>query len=106
LPTSLAHCHQALKKYGADLETVATGELDAALGNGGLGRLAACFLDSMASLDLPGWGYGIRYRYGMFKQGVKDGLQVDAGRGTDCALWFCVGGGSAGCCRSLEGLRC
>ncbi|KAI3432399.1 hypothetical protein D9Q98_003955 [Chlorella vulgaris] len=68
---------EALKKYGADLETVATGELDAALGNGGLGRLAACFLDSMASLDLPGWGYGIRYRYGMFKQGVKDGLQVE-----------------------------
>lgn len=59
---------QALKELGTDMETVREAELDAALGNGGLGRLAACFLDSIASLDLPGWGYGIRYRYGMFKQ--------------------------------------
>ncbi|PSC73274.1 glycosyltransferase family 35 [Micractinium conductrix] len=68
---------EALKNLGADMETVRSQELDAALGNGGLGRLAACFLDSMATLDLPGWGYGIRYRYGMFKQAVKDGLQVE-----------------------------
>ncbi len=58
----------ALKQLGHELEEVAEQETDAALGNGGLGRLAACFLDSMATLDLPGWGYGIRYRYGMFKQ--------------------------------------
>lgn len=58
----------ALRALGYDIETVQEQERDAALGNGGLGRLAACFLDSIATLDLPGWGYGIRYRYGMFKQ--------------------------------------
>ena len=50
------------------MEQVADAEQNAALGNGGLGRLAACFIDSMATLDYPGWGYGIRYKYGMFKQ--------------------------------------
>lgn len=59
---------EAIKELGYDLETAVDNERDAALGNGGLGRLAACFLDSMATLSLPGWGYGIRYRYGMFKQ--------------------------------------
>mmetsp|Transcript_21955 Transcript_21955/g.37564 ORF Transcript_21955/g.37564 Transcript_21955/m.37564 type:complete len:868 (-) Transcript_21955:290-2893(-) len=61
---------EALTKYGVQMEEVAEQERDASLGNGGLGRLAACFLDSIACLDLPGWGYGIRYRYGMFKQTV------------------------------------
>lgn len=53
---------KALNAMGYKMEEVAEQERDAALGNGGLGRLAACFLDSMATLDLPGWGYGIRYK--------------------------------------------
>eukprot|EP00210_Caulerpa_lentillifera_P000038 g37.t1 len=66
---------EALRELGYDLEKVMQKERDAALGNGGLGRLAACFLDSMATLDLPAWGYGIRYEYGMFRQSIIDGFQ-------------------------------
>lgn len=66
---------EALSQLGYSLETLAQQERDAALGNGGLGRLAACFLDSIASLNYPGWGYGIRYQYGMFRQTLRDGFQ-------------------------------
>ena len=59
---------EAVKQLGYSLEDLVDAEQNAALGNGGLGRLAACFLDSIATLDLPGWGYGIRYKYGMFRQ--------------------------------------
>ena len=62
---------------GIDLYVVEDQEPDAALGNGGLGRLAACFLDSLASLGYAAYGCGIRYRYGMFKQKIKDGYQVE-----------------------------
>ncbi|WP_296510412.1 glycogen/starch/alpha-glucan phosphorylase [Rhodoferax sp.] len=68
---------QALADFGVDMDAVTELEPDAALGNGGLGRLAACFLDSMATLNIPGFGYGIRYDYGMFKQTIVDGRQVE-----------------------------
>ena len=70
-------CGQALQQHGVDLRQVSEIESDAALGNGGLGRLAACFLDSMATLNLPGYGYGIRYEYGMFSQCIEGGRQVE-----------------------------
>ena len=68
----------AARAHAASLEDLAATEPDAALGNGGLGRLAACFLDSMATLELPSFGYGIRYEFGMFKQAIQGGRQVEA----------------------------
>lgn len=68
---------QALAELGVDMDQIVDLEPDAALGNGGLGRLAACFLDSMATLGLPGYGYGIRYDYGMFRQTIVDGRQIE-----------------------------
>ncbi|KAK4990948.1 Non-essential glycogen phosphorylase [Elasticomyces elasticus] len=66
-----------LADLGFRMEDIINQERDAALGNGGLGRLAACFLDSLASLNYPAWGYGLRYRYGIFKQEIIDGYQVE-----------------------------
>jgi starch phosphorylase len=68
---------QALRYLGLELEEIAEMEQDAGLGNGGLGRLAACFLDSCATLQLPVMGYGIRYEYGMFRQEIMDGRQIE-----------------------------
>src|SRR6266545_4294458 len=71
----LEPCRESLLAMGVDLEEVRESEADAALGNGGLGRLAACFLDSLATLDMPGYGYGINYEYGLFKQEIDAGYQ-------------------------------
>lgn len=68
---------QALKELGFPLDNIEEVETDAGLGNGGLGRLAACFLDSLTNLDLPAFGCGIRYEYGLFKQKIVDGYQIE-----------------------------
>jgi len=70
-------CREALRELGYDWARILELEPDAGLGNGGLGRLAACFLDSMATLAYPGMGYGLRYEYGIFKQAIRDGAQVE-----------------------------
>lgn len=75
--TAYKEVKEALEEMGLDLNVIEDEEPDAALGNGGLGRLAACFLDSLATLNYPAYGCGIRYRYGMFKQKIKDGYQVE-----------------------------
>uniref|UniRef100_A0A8C6MHT6 Alpha-1,4 glucan phosphorylase n=1 Tax=Nothobranchius furzeri TaxID=105023 RepID=A0A8C6MHT6_NOTFU len=70
-------CDEAIYQLGLDMEELEEVEEDAGLGNGGLGRLAACFLDSMATLGLAAYGYGIRYEYGIFNQKIRDGWQVE-----------------------------
>lgn len=68
---------EAIEELGLDLDVIEDQEPDAALGNGGLGRLAACFLDSLATLGYPAYGCGIRYKYGMFKQKIENGFQIE-----------------------------
>jgi starch phosphorylase len=68
---------EAMSKYGSDWHQLAELEPDAGLGNGGLGRLAACFIDSLATLQIPAMGYGLRYEYGIFRQEIKNGYQVE-----------------------------
>ena len=76
--TAYKEVKEALEEMGIDLNVIEDQEPDPALGNGGLGRLAACFLDSLATLGYASYGCGIRYRYGMFKQKIRDGYQVEA----------------------------
>ena len=75
--TAYKEVKEALEEMGIDLNVIEDQEPDAALGNGGLGRLAACFLDSLATLNYPAYGCGIRYRYGMFKQKIENGYQKE-----------------------------
>ena len=70
-------CQEALEEDGIDWNSLRDFEVDAGLGNGGLGRLAACFMDSLSTLELPGMGYGLRYDYGIFRQRIVDGQQVE-----------------------------
>ncbi len=70
-------CRETLGQMGVDLDTLEENERDAALGNGGLGRLAACFLDSLATLDMPAYAYGINYEYGLFQQEIDNGYQKE-----------------------------
>jgi starch phosphorylase len=74
----LDFCREYLAEAGMDLQPLFDEESDAALGNGGLGRLAACFLDSLATMDMPGYAYGINYEFGIFRQQIRDGYQIEA----------------------------
>src|SRR3974377_1014044 len=73
----LEMCREGLADMGVDFEEIQAKESEGGLGNGGLGRRAACFLDSLATLNLPGFGYGIHYEYGLFKQEIQDGGQIE-----------------------------
>ncbi|MCB9949041.1 MAG: glycogen/starch/alpha-glucan phosphorylase [Rhodospirillaceae bacterium] len=70
-------CRAAAQAFGYELEQLYDDETDPSLGNGGLGRLAACFLDSLATLNMPGHGYGINYEFGLFRQAIQNGLQIE-----------------------------
>jgi len=80
-------CRQALADLDIDLDEILDEEPDAALGNGGLGRLAACFMDSMATLGIAGFGYGLRYEHGLFRQRLSDGWQTE-----EAEDWLVQGG--------------
>jgi glycogen phosphorylase len=71
------HCREFLARNGIDLQLLFDEEVDAGLGNGGLGRLAACMLDSLATMDMPGYAYGINYEFGLFRQHINDGYQIE-----------------------------
>jgi glycogen phosphorylase len=74
---TMDHTRESLQNLGLDLDTILATELEPGLGNGGLGRLAACYMDSLATLEIPAIGYGIRYEYGIFDQKIRDGWQVE-----------------------------
>ncbi|MGH8034801.1 MAG: glycogen/starch/alpha-glucan phosphorylase, partial [Lysobacterales bacterium] len=80
-------CRSAMTELGVNLDDIMTEEPDAALGNGGLGRLAACFLDSMSTLGIAGFGYGIRYQHGLFRQRLGEGWQIE-----EAEDWLTQGG--------------
>jgi len=80
-------CRQAMEDLGINLDAIMVEEPDAALGNGGLGRLAACFMDSMSTLGIAGFGYGIRYQHGLFRQRLGDGWQIE-----EAEEWLTQGG--------------
>ncbi len=74
---TMDHTREALQNLGLDLDVILESELEPGLGNGGLGRLAACYMDSLATLEIPAMGYGLRYEYGIFDQEIRDGWQVE-----------------------------